>query len=121
MGSTFAPLRPLRSVRLRAWLTLALVTQEALFLAPLKRQEQLAGPGFEGFVVGDGRDADARVAEPEVCEDALAAAPARWKPFHSPAPCLGSGSRRPLGAESGTRSQGWRGERQARPEDGRGP
>jgi hypothetical protein len=87
----------------------------ALFLALLKAQEQLPGPGRGGFVIGDGRDTDTRAPQPEVREDALATFPTFGDTFHDPAPCPWRGSRRPRGAGFCTCGQGWRTVRQAHP------
>ena len=56
----------------------------ARFLALLEGQEHLPGPGRGEFVIGDGRDTDARAPQPEMREDALATLPTDGDTFHEP-------------------------------------
>ena len=97
-------------------LSRGLAAHPAFFFTLLKRPEQPASPLCRTLVLGDGRDADARAAEPEVCEDALTAQAALRNTFHIPAPYVcGAGLIARSEQEIRTRSQGERATRQARP------
>jgi hypothetical protein len=90
-------------------LSRGLAAHPAFFFALLERQEQLPSPGGRALILGDWRNADTRAAEPEMCEDALAAQPALRNTFHIPAPYVcGAGHVARLEQEIRTRSQGWR-------------
>ena len=60
----------------------------ALFFALLEAQEQLPSPGRGEFVIRDGRDTDARAAQPEMRKDALATLATLRDASHDPAPRL---------------------------------